>query len=78
MTKQDEVGAAIQSLAVINFNEISINQTIKILLDTAQKIALIQTQWSRITRFFNKLAIDTEHTQEVRYGYLFLSMLHII
>ena len=66
MNKQDEVDVAINILAMINFNETSIDQTIKIFLDAAEKIALLGAQWSRITRFFNKLAIDTEHTQKVR------------
>jgi hypothetical protein len=65
MNKQDEIGIAITNLATINFNEISINQTIKILLDAAEKIALVQEQWGRITRFFSKLAIETETTQKV-------------
>ncbi|CAF1046988.1 unnamed protein product [Adineta steineri] len=65
MHKQTEVNVAIHTISMINFNETSINQTIAILLDAAQKIALIQTQWSRITRFFSKLAIDTEYTQRV-------------
>jgi hypothetical protein len=65
MNKQDEIGVAITNLATINFNETSVNQTIKILLDAAETIALVQAQWSRITRFFSKLAIDTENTQQV-------------
>ncbi len=51
---------------MIDFNEISINQTITILLDATRKIAVVQDQWSRITRFFSKLAITTEHTQQVK------------
>jgi hypothetical protein len=73
LNKLDEVGTAITNLAMINFNEISINQTITILLDATRKIAIVQDQWSRITRFFSKLAITTEHTQQVRLeGFLFV------
>jgi hypothetical protein len=66
MNQQDEVSTAINTLSMINFNELSINQTIKILLDAVEKISIVQKQWSRITRFFGKLAIDTENTQQVR------------
>ncbi len=73
LDKQDEIGTAFTNLAMIDFNEISINQTITILLDATKKIAVVQDQWSRITRFFSKLAITTEHTQQVRHeGFLFV------
>jgi len=37
LDKQDEIGTAITNLAMIDFNEISINQTITILLDATKK-----------------------------------------
>jgi ABC-type lipopolysaccharide export system ATPase subunit len=66
MNKQNELGIAIRNLATINFSELSINETIKVLLDAAQHIAKVQQQWSRITRFFSKLAIESERAQKVR------------
>ena len=66
MAKQDEFGTAISTLATINFSELSINQTIKVLLDAAENIAKVQAQWTRITRFFTKLGLELERTQKVR------------
>lgn len=65
MEKQDEVALVINQLATINFDYISINETIKVLLDAAGKMALVREQWDRITRFFAKLAVDTSDTQQV-------------
>ncbi|CAM4950534.1 unnamed protein product [Rotaria socialis] len=65
MKKQDELSLAISNLAKLNLNELSVNETIKILLDATKNIALIQRQWGRITRFFSTLTINTEHTQKV-------------
>ena len=42
MNKYDEVGTAITNLEMIDFNELSINQTITILLDIAQKISIVE------------------------------------
>ncbi|CAF2251726.1 unnamed protein product [Rotaria magnacalcarata] len=65
MNKQDELNLVISNLAKLNLNELSVNETIKILLDATKNIALIQRQWGRITRFFSTLTINTEHTQKV-------------
>ena len=65
INKQSDVNVAIHAISMISFNETSINQTIRILLNAAEKIAVIQSQWSRITRFFGKLATDAEHSQKV-------------
>ncbi|CAF3937738.1 unnamed protein product, partial [Rotaria sp. Silwood1] len=64
VNKQNEMAAAIHQLASLNLGELSINQTIKVLLEAAQKISEVQTQWARITKFFSKLAVDTESTQK--------------
>ena len=66
MNKQEALGTAMTALAMIKFDEISINQTITILLDATKKISDVKEQWSRITRFFTNLASRTEHTQNVR------------
>ncbi|CAF1508175.1 unnamed protein product, partial [Adineta steineri] len=65
MNKQDEITVAMNQLATMDFNQMSIDETIKVLLNAAEKIALVQEQWSRITRFFSSLAIKTEDTQNV-------------
>ncbi|CAF0808871.1 unnamed protein product [Adineta ricciae] len=65
MNKQNALGTAMTALAMIKFDEISINQTITILLDATKKISDVKEQWSRITRFFTNLASRTEHTQNV-------------
>ncbi|CAF4043059.1 unnamed protein product [Rotaria sp. Silwood1] len=65
MNKQNELVKAISSLAMMNFAEISTNETIKLLLNAAQQLLKVQGQWSRFIRFFSRLAIETEHTQNV-------------
>ncbi|CAF1313407.1 unnamed protein product [Rotaria sordida] len=65
VNKQNDMAAAIHQLASLNLAELSINQTIKVLLDAAQKISEVQTQWARITKFFSKLAVETGNTQKV-------------
>ncbi|CAF0851874.1 unnamed protein product [Adineta ricciae] len=65
MNKQNALGTAMTALAMIKFDEISINQTITVLLDATKKISDVKEQWSRITRFFTNLASRTEHTQNV-------------
>ena len=57
---------AINQLANINFAEISTNETIKVLTDAAKQLTKVQEQWTRLTRFFSKLAIETQATQKVR------------
>ena len=65
MNKQEELGAAISKLATINFSELSINETIKVLINAMEQISKVQAQWGRITRFFSTLAIEAEHAQKV-------------
>ncbi|CAF0794059.1 unnamed protein product [Rotaria sp. Silwood1] len=65
MNKQNELESVINNLTTINLHELSINETIKILLDATKNIALLQGQWSRLSRFFSTLTINTEHTQKV-------------
>ncbi|CAF3370699.1 unnamed protein product [Rotaria sp. Silwood1] len=64
MNKQNELESVINNLTTINLHELSINETIKILLDATKNIALLQGQWSRLSRFFSTLTINTEHTQK--------------
>ncbi|CAF1360950.1 unnamed protein product [Rotaria sordida] len=65
LDRQNEMAIAINHLATLNFAEMSNNEIIKVLIDAAQQIAKVQEQWSRITRLFSKLAMETENTQNV-------------
>ncbi|CAF1517202.1 unnamed protein product [Rotaria sordida] len=65
LNRQNEMVIAINRLATLNFAEMSNNEIIKVLIDAAQQIAKVQEQWSRFARFFSKLAMETENTQNV-------------
>ncbi len=53
------------NLAQLNFNELTINETIRVLLNAMEHLAKIQGQWSRLTRFFSKVSIDAGFAHNV-------------
>ena len=65
LNSQQTMMTAVKQLATINFEELSINETLTVLLNAMKQISQLREQWGRIHRFFQKLATETESTQQV-------------
>jgi hypothetical protein len=64
LEKQNKLTAMILYMSQLDISSINHQTIIDILVSAATQISAIQTQWDKMTRFFTKLAVQAELTQQ--------------
>lgn len=62
---QNELAKTINSMAMLNLSQLSTEEIVRLLLEAAKQINLVKEQWTRMIRFFSKLAARAQSTQQV-------------
>ncbi|CAF1326597.1 unnamed protein product [Rotaria sp. Silwood1] len=65
LAEQNELAKTVGQMAMLDLSIFSTEEIVRLLLETTQQISLIKEQWSRIIRFFSKLAAQAHSTEQV-------------
>ncbi|CAF5148467.1 unnamed protein product, partial [Rotaria sp. Silwood1] len=64
LAEQNELAKAMGQMAMLDLSILSTEEIVRLLLEATQQISLIKEQWSRMIRFFSKLAAQAHSTQQ--------------
>ncbi|CAF3715450.1 unnamed protein product [Rotaria sp. Silwood1] len=65
LAEQNELAKAMGQMAMLDLSILSTEEIVRLLLEATQQISLIKEQWSRMIRFFSKLAAQAHSTQQI-------------
>ena len=66
LAEQSDLVRIINDISLLDFTTLNTNETIRLLIEATKHIEIIRDQWTRMIRFFSKLAIQARSTQQVR------------
>ncbi|CAF1487565.1 unnamed protein product, partial [Rotaria sordida] len=64
LAEQNELVKAVGQMAMLDLSIFSKEEVVRLLLKVMQQISLFKEQWSRMIRFFSKLAAQVQSTQQ--------------
>lgn len=78
LAEQNDLAKTMNQMAMLDLSILSTEEIIHLLLEATEQINLIKEQWSRMIRFFSKLAAQAKSTQEVSrlFFYILLFLLY--
>ncbi|CAF1061905.1 unnamed protein product [Rotaria sordida] len=65
LAEQNELVKAVGQMAMLDLSIFSKEEVVRLLLKVMQQISLFKEQWSRMIRFFSKLAAQVQSTQQI-------------
>ncbi|CAF1537428.1 unnamed protein product [Adineta ricciae] len=65
LSEQNDLAKIINQMAMLDIAQLSTEEILRLLIESAEQVNLIRDQWGRMIQFFSKLAAQAHSTQQV-------------